>query len=86
MQDHPIITWTISLASAGTIISTVLGWLPPIAAGAALFWYYIQISESEKVRRWVQGRRIRKLARLKATALMLEAKLKQAETPNPLEN
>lgn len=85
MQDHPLLTWTINLAGFGTVVSTIFGWMPPIAAGAALVWYYIQISESDKVRRWITGRRVRKLARLKARALMLEAQLKQPTTPSAVD-
>jgi hypothetical protein len=51
-----------------------MGWAPGIAALVALIWYLIQIYESATVQRWVANRRIRKIARMKAKVMMLEAR------------
>lgn len=83
MNDHPITLWLLNLGSAGSIIASILGFLPPLAALVALVWYFIQIGESVTVQRWITGRRVRKLARLKARAIMLEAKMRRPETPPP---
>lgn len=70
-----------NVASFGTIVSTIFGWLPPIAAAVALLWYFIQIYESTTVQTWLRARRDRKIARMKAAVIMLEAQNKQPETP-----
>lgn len=69
--------WVGNVFSAGAIISTVLGWAPAIAAIVALCWYLIQIFESDTVRRWVSDRRIRKIARLKARVILMEAQMRR---------
>ena len=73
MDHESLNVWTGNILSAGAIVGTVLGWVPAVAAIVALVWYLIQISESETVRRWVATRRVRKIARLKARVLLMEA-------------
>jgi hypothetical protein len=84
--EHNFTLWISNLVGGATIVSTLTGMVPAIAAGVALVWYLIQIHESATIQKWIKTRRIRKLAHLKAQALMLEAKLFQPETPNKLEN
>jgi len=76
--DHSLSQWLGNTIGAGTLVATWVGWLPTIAtmiaSVVALIWYLIQISESATVQRWAQNRRIRKIARLKARVIMLEAK------------
>lgn len=75
MESHSNpITWIISTAASTTIVTTLAGLLPPIAATVALVWYFIQIYESHTYRSWTAKRRVRKIARLKARLLMLESK------------
>ncbi len=50
-----------------------MGLAPAIAAAVGGIWYLIKIYESATVQRWVNARRVRKLARLKARVIMLEA-------------
>ena len=69
--------WLGNIISAGAILSTILGWAPAIAAVVALVWYVIQISESETVRRWRAARLHRRIVRLKATLLSLQARVRQ---------
>jgi len=66
--------WVGNIFSAGAIVSTAMGWLPAIAAAMGGLWYLIQIYESATVQRWVATRRIRKIARMKARVMMLEAR------------
>ncbi len=77
MQEGPggehLLYWVGSGASLGAIASTMIGWLPPIAAFIALVWYMIQIYESDTVQRKLRMRRTRKLARMKAQIIMMEA-------------
>lgn len=73
MNDHPVSTWIMNVIGTGTIVATFIGYMPGVAAGAAALWYFIQVWESATVRRWRANRRIRKLARLKARVVMLEA-------------
>lgn len=72
-MDHPVSQWAGNVISAAAIISTFLGWAPAVAALAGGVWYVIKIYESATVQHWVNARRMRKIARLKARVLMLEA-------------
>lgn len=38
--------------SAGAIVGSILGVLPPVAALAATIWYAVQIWESHTVQKW----------------------------------
>jgi len=86
MDQHGAFTyWLGNGTAAAAIVGTLLGWAPAIAAVIAGGWYLLQMYESKTVQGYVRDRRIRRLARLKASAIMLEAKLKHAETPLPPE-
>lgn len=80
--EHNFTLWISNAIGGGTIMASLVGVVPAIAAGVALVWYLIQIHESATVQKWLKTRRIRKLAHLKAEAIMLEAKLKDPETPS----
>jgi hypothetical protein len=83
LNEHsPISYWLANVAGAGSIVGAALGYVPAFAAGVALIWYLIQITESKTVQDWIKNRRIRKLAKLKARAIMLEAKLLHPTTPS----
>lgn len=43
----------IDMASIGTVISTLAGWLPSMAAMASLIWTVIRIYETDTVQRWM---------------------------------
>lgn len=47
-----VLTHVADTISAGAILGTFLGILPPLAAFAAFFWYLIQIWESHTVQKW----------------------------------
>lgn len=83
MLDHTTSagTWAASAISTLAILGSALGYAPAFGAFVAAIWYLIKIYESATVQRWVHNRRVRKLARLKARVLMLEA---QAQRPLPL--
>lgn len=72
-MDHPVSQWAGNIISAGAIISSALGWVPAFGALVGAVWYLIKIYESATVQHWVRQRRIRKIARLKARVLMMEA-------------
>lgn len=72
-MDHPVSQWLGNVISGAAIVASFVGYIPGIAACVALVWYFIQIYESATIQRWLAGRRIRKLARLKARVIMLEA-------------
>lgn len=82
MNEHPYSTWIMNAIGTGTIFATVVGYLPGIAAGVAAIWYLVQIVESPTVQRWMAHRRVRKLARLKAQVVMLEARDRAALLPS----
>jgi hypothetical protein len=41
------------VAAVGTVIGTIAGWLPAIAALFTIIWTGIRIYESETVQRWL---------------------------------
>jgi hypothetical protein len=82
MVDHTNpSTWIASVISSAAILGSMLGWAPAFGALVAAIWYIIKIYESATVQRWVHSRRVRRLARLKARVIMLEA---QSQKPLPM--
>jgi hypothetical protein len=75
--NHPISQWLGNGASIAALLGSFLGWIPAIGALVAAAWYAIQIYESATVQRWVANRRVRKIARLKARVIMMEAQARQ---------
>jgi len=74
-MDHASVNqWLGNVFSAGAIIASVIGLIPVIAAFVGLIYYLIQIYETKTVQRWVHARRSRKIARLKARVMMMEAR------------
>lgn len=51
LPNHVVVT--VDTVSAGVILSSLAGILPPIAAGIAIMWYAIQIWESATVQKLV---------------------------------
>lgn len=43
----------VDVGSIGTVVATIAGWLPAIAALASLVWTLIRIYESRTVQRWL---------------------------------
>ena len=43
--------------SIGTVVATLAGWLPALAALATLVWTGIRIYETKTVQRWLKGSR-----------------------------
>lgn len=80
-QYHPFF-WFFNITSVASIVSTVLGFLPPIAAAFAALYYLVQVLESKHVQRWMRARRIRQAAKLRACALQLEAKAQALDIQN----
>lgn len=83
MEHSTINQWLGNIFSAGAIVSTMAGWVPAIAAIVGLIWYLIQIYESATVQRWLATRRVRKIAKMKAQVMMLEARHLHPLTPLP---
>lgn len=79
-SHHNLAYWFGSAVSASTVIAAILGFAPAVAALVGLIYYLIQIYESATVQRWLATRRTRKLARLKARVLLMEA---QSRPPLP---
>jgi hypothetical protein len=77
-SDHPFGQWLSNAVGGGALFASVMGWFPVmvtmIGAIVAVIWYSIQIAESETVRRWMTNRRARKVAKLRAKLILLEAK------------
>jgi hypothetical protein len=49
-----LLTHLADTISAGAILGTFLGYLPPLAAFVATLWYCVQIWESHTVQKWVR--------------------------------
>lgn len=74
MNDHHNLSnWLGNIFATGTIVATLAGWVPVVGALIAASWYLIQIYESATVQRWLAARRARKIARLKARLILMEA-------------
>ncbi len=73
-SHHSISQWVGNVIGVSAIVSTVIGWLPAIAAAIAVVWYAIQIYESVTVRAWLAKRQVHRIARLKARLMILESK------------
>jgi hypothetical protein len=56
-EDHSVTHDAIKVAadglSIGTVVATLFGWLPQIAALASLVWTAIRIYETKTVQRWL---------------------------------
>lgn len=50
-QEH--IKTAADVGSIGTVLATLAGWLPQIAALASLVWTAIRIYETKTVQRWL---------------------------------
>lgn len=72
MNDSWIVSWIGNSVSLGMIISTIVGWLPAIAALIGVIWYTVQIYESKTVQRWIDNKLRKKLLKLHAEAAKLE--------------
>lgn len=55
LPDHAVIA--AHAISVAAILGTFAGWLPPLAALAAIIWYAINIYESKTVQAWLAQRR-----------------------------
>lgn len=63
-QNTDWLAWVGNSLSLTAIAGTLIGWLPPLAAFAAICWYSIQIYESKTFQSWLKRRRCRKVERL----------------------
>ena len=58
MVDHndplTLIRHAFDWISAGAIVGSLVGYLPPLAAALAIIWYCIQIYESKTFQGWLK--------------------------------
>lgn len=66
----------VDAVAVGSILGTMAGWLPAIAAAISAVYFGLQIYESRTFTRWNEGRKARKKARQVAR---LKAKLAQVD-------
>lgn len=81
MDQHNVSQWVGNVVSVSAIVTSALGWAPALAALVAMLWYAVQIYESETVRRWLAGRRLRRLAKLRVRVTMLEVQVLAPPAP-----
>ena len=74
-QHNSILNWAINGVAIGTIITSIVGVIPALAALVAAIYYAVQVWESETVRQWRESRRLKKIAALRAKILLLEAEI-----------
>lgn len=72
-----VTNWVVNTAAISTIISTIIGWLPQIAAFIAMLWYAIQVYESATIQGWLKRRRLQKVAKLKILIADMEDRAKE---------
>lgn len=58
--------------AVASILGSLVGWLPPLAAVLAAIWYSIEIYESKTFQRIIVDRRARRVIRMRARILELE--------------
>lgn len=84
VQQHDYLAWLGNGASVATVLGTVMGLLPPLAALAAIAWYLLQMYESKTYREWREKRLVRKkerkIARLQAQQRVISAELEALAT------
>ena len=68
--------YAIDTMSAGAILSALMGYLPPIAALLAIFWYAVQLYECKTVQRWLRVRRIRRIHKRRLATERANARLR----------
>lgn len=84
-MSEPIdtISGLVNTVSAVTILGTIAGFIPPLAALIAMIWYIIQISESKTIQKWKLDRQVkhskRRLAKLRAQEAMIKSELAALE-------
>jgi hypothetical protein len=52
------------VAAAGSILGALVGWLPYVAAGLGILWYFVQFWESPLRKRWTARRQLARLEKL----------------------
>lgn len=74
-------TWLWHVVAGGAIVTTLAGFLPPLAALFGVIWYAIKIRESQTVCAWLAKRRDRRIIKMQAklVALKLERQMYPTE-------
>ena len=79
-------TKTVDVVAASSIIGTIFGWLPSIAAIVSIIWFCIQIYESKTFTKWKDDYfahcKVRKIQKLRAKEKALAAQIAAIETLN----
>lgn len=55
MNDHETIKHIGDAVSISTILASLAGWLPAVAAALSIIWTLIRIYETKTVQRWING-------------------------------
>lgn len=76
VSTHRAITYSVDAFAGASIVGALMGWMPAIAALAAVLWYVVQIYESKTVQRHVRRLRLKALRRRLA-------KLEKADEARP---
>jgi hypothetical protein len=83
MASHPVAR-ALDVLAAGSIIGSIMGYLPAIASILSIVWFCIQIYESRTFthakNNWLMRRKAKKIAKLKAKEKVLAAQIEAIET------
>lgn len=85
MSDpNSTVTKTIDVLAASSIVGTIFGYLPSIAAIISIIWFCIQIYESKTFTKlksdYLLNRKAKKIAKLRAKEKILAAQIAAIET------
>ena len=85
MSDpNSTVTKTIDVLAASSIVGTIFGYLPSIAAILSIIWFCIQIYESRTFNHWkndfLMRRKAKMISRLRAKEKILAAQIAAIET------
>lgn len=79
--NNPDVRVAVDTVAAAGIIGTLIGYLPALAAFAAIVWYAIQVWESKTVQRHVRAWRIARRRKLMARKVRKAAAVIAAAPP-----
>lgn len=63
---HPLLVLS-DVAAVGTVVATIIGWLPSVAALFSIAYLALQIWEGKTIQEWMKRRRKNRVDRLQRT-------------------
>lgn len=57
LTHHEAVKHVVDVASISTVIASLVGWLPSVAALLSIVWSVIRIYESQTIQSWLRKKR-----------------------------